>query len=240
MVGPSGAGKSTILNLVGGLDRASAGEVDVDGQDLGLLDDDDAHARTGPNASGSSGRARRAQPRALPHRARERAAARRPCTGAALRRRRDADELLALVGLGDRREHTAGHAVAAANSSVPRSPWHWPTRRRSCWPTSPRPSSTPRVSATRPGRVPRGEPGVRRDDRDGDPRPGGGAGGRPADPRARRAGPARGRWRSSRSASDGRVQLPDEAVAALGDGELEAEVSTDEVRLRRRSETGHA
>ena len=39
---------------------------------------------------------------------------------------------------------------------------------------------------------------------------------------------------------DGRVQLPDEAVAALGDGELEAEVSPDEVRLRRRSETGHA
>jgi ABC-type lipoprotein export system ATPase subunit len=39
---------------------------------------------------------------------------------------------------------------------------------------------------------------------------------------------------------DGRVRLPDEAVAALGDGELEAEVSADEVRLRRRSESGHA
>ena len=32
---------------------------------------------------------------------------------------------------------------------------------------------------------------------------------------------------------DGRVRLPDEAVAALGDGELEAEVTADEVRLRR-------
>jgi putative ABC transport system ATP-binding protein len=40
--------------------------------------------------------------------------------------------------------------------------------------------------------------------------------------------------------SDGRVHLPDEAVAALGDAELEAEVTPDEVRLRRRSETGHA
>jgi hypothetical protein len=40
--------------------------------------------------------------------------------------------------------------------------------------------------------------------------------------------------------SDGRVQLPDEAIAALGDAELEAEVTPDEVRLRRRSETGHA
>jgi ABC-type lipoprotein export system ATPase subunit len=40
--------------------------------------------------------------------------------------------------------------------------------------------------------------------------------------------------------SDGRVLLPDEAVAALGDAELEAEITPDEVRLRRRSETGHA
>jgi hypothetical protein len=39
---------------------------------------------------------------------------------------------------------------------------------------------------------------------------------------------------------DGRVRLPDEAVAMLGGGELEAEVTADEVRLRRRSETGHA
>src|SRR6187551_2518835 len=41
VVGPSGAGKSTILNLVGGLDRASAGEVEVDGRDLGRLSDDE-------------------------------------------------------------------------------------------------------------------------------------------------------------------------------------------------------
>jgi ABC-type lipoprotein export system ATPase subunit len=40
--------------------------------------------------------------------------------------------------------------------------------------------------------------------------------------------------------SDGRVHLPDEAIATLGDAELEAEVTSDEVRLRRRSETGHA
>jgi putative ABC transport system ATP-binding protein len=39
---------------------------------------------------------------------------------------------------------------------------------------------------------------------------------------------------------DGRVLLPDEAVAALGGVDLEAEVDADEVRLRRRSETGHA
>jgi hypothetical protein len=36
------------------------------------------------------------------------------------------------------------------------------------------------------------------------------------------------------------VHLPDEAIAALGGVDLEAEISVDEVRLRRRSETGHA
>jgi ABC-type lipoprotein export system ATPase subunit len=39
VVGPSGAGKSSILNLVGGLDLATAGEVRVAGQDLARLGD---------------------------------------------------------------------------------------------------------------------------------------------------------------------------------------------------------
>jgi ABC-type lipoprotein export system ATPase subunit len=38
---------------------------------------------------------------------------------------------------------------------------------------------------------------------------------------------------------DGRVRLPDEAVAMLGGLDLEAEVVDGEVRLRRRTETGH-
>src|SRR5487761_552977 len=37
VAGPSGSGKTTLLNIIGGLDRADAGEVRVAGQDLQLL-----------------------------------------------------------------------------------------------------------------------------------------------------------------------------------------------------------
>ena len=34
IVGPSGAGKTTVLNILGGMDRASSGHVWVDGRDV--------------------------------------------------------------------------------------------------------------------------------------------------------------------------------------------------------------
>jgi putative ABC transport system ATP-binding protein len=40
IVGPSGSGKSTLLNLIGGLDRATEGELEVDGANLSTLSDD--------------------------------------------------------------------------------------------------------------------------------------------------------------------------------------------------------
>src|SRR5579871_6323767 len=41
IVGPSGSGKSTLLNLIGGLDRPSEGEIEIDGALLAKLNDDE-------------------------------------------------------------------------------------------------------------------------------------------------------------------------------------------------------
>ena len=46
VMGPSGSGKSTLLYLLGGLDRATAGEISVDGQRLDEMDENTlAHFR---------------------------------------------------------------------------------------------------------------------------------------------------------------------------------------------------
>ncbi|MEO8502719.1 MAG: ABC transporter ATP-binding protein [Acidobacteriota bacterium] len=39
LMGPSGSGKSTLLNLIGGLDRPTAGTVEVGGESIGQLSD---------------------------------------------------------------------------------------------------------------------------------------------------------------------------------------------------------
>jgi len=37
IVGPSGSGKTTLLNLIGGLDTATSGNIQIDGKDISLL-----------------------------------------------------------------------------------------------------------------------------------------------------------------------------------------------------------
>jgi putative ABC transport system ATP-binding protein len=39
IVGPSGSGKSTMLNIIGTLDRATSGQIEIDGLDIGRLND---------------------------------------------------------------------------------------------------------------------------------------------------------------------------------------------------------
>ena len=231
-------GKSTILNLLGGLDRASAGIVEVDGHDLGLLDDD---ALTDYRAERVGfvwqGTARNLVPYLSVHenvrlpRVLHRGARRGPSTWSS-------DELLSAGGLADRANHKVGQlsggeqqraaiAVALANT---------PTLLLADEPTAELDS----VSADRvleSFRAVNREFGVtivmvthdlaaaRRADRRIRVRDGRIlTEGVPVDP----------------VGDDGRVRLPDEAVAALGDADLEVEVTPDEVRLRRRSETGHA
>ena len=128
VVGPSGSGKSTILNLIGGLERATAGVVEVDGKDLGRLGEDalTAHRRDRVGFVWQ-GTARNLLPYLdvldnvrLPPIA-------RGTTIAA--ERRTAMELLELVGLADRAKHRPGQlsggeqqrvAVAVALANVPR------------------------------------------------------------------------------------------------------------------------
>src|SRR5512145_1866460 len=126
VVGPSGAGKSTILNLVGGLDRASAGVVEVEGRDLALLEDEElTEYRAERIGFVWQGTARNLVPYLS-----VRENIRLPSTVRRTRvaKKHDVDGLLDLVDLNDRAKHTPGMlsggeqqrvAIAAALSNTP-------------------------------------------------------------------------------------------------------------------------
>jgi putative ABC transport system ATP-binding protein len=237
VVGPSGAGKSTILNLVGGLDQASAGEVEVDGRDLGRLSDDDLTAYRATRIGFVwQGTARNLVPYlSVRENVRLPAAVHHDLAAA---RRRDADELLELVGLRDRARHEPGQlsggeqqrvAIAVALANTPQ--------------ILLADEPTAELDSESAGRVLDAFRAVNHEfgvtiimvthDL---------AAARRADRRIRVRD---GRLLHEGSpidpiGVDGRVRLPDEVVAALGGVELEAELAEGEVRLRRRSETGHA
>jgi ABC-type lipoprotein export system ATPase subunit len=236
VVGPSGAGKSTILNLVGGLDRASAGVVEVEGRDLGLLGDEEL---TGYRAERVGfvwqGTARNLVPYlSVRDNIRLPATVRRTQVA----KKNDVDGLLELVGLTDRAKHMPGMhsggeqqrvAIAAALSNTPA--------------ILLADEPTAELDSESAGRVLDAFRAINREFHVTIIMV-------THDLVAARRADRRIRVRDGRVlhegvpvdaiSDDGRVRLPDEAVAALGGVDLEAEITPDEVRLRRRSETGHA
>ena len=212
VVGPSGAGKSTILSLVGGLDRASAGEVEVNGRDLGRLSDRELTAHRATRVGFVwQGTARNLVPYlTVRDNVRLPSAVHR---GVASGLRREADELLELVGLTDRAHHRPGQlsggeqqraAIAAALANTPQ--------------ILLADEPTAELDSASASRTLDAFRGVNRE-----------------------FGVTIVMVTHDLAAVLGdRVRLPDDVVAALGGVDLEAELTEGEVHLRRRSETGHA
>jgi ABC-type lipoprotein export system ATPase subunit len=127
VVGPSGSGKSTILNMIGGLDRASAGIVEVEGHDLGQLGENDLTRYRRDNVGFVwQGTARNLVPYLT---LRENVGLPLLARGEAEWTRKRTDELLEAVGLADRARHRPGElsggeqqraAIAVALANLPK------------------------------------------------------------------------------------------------------------------------
>jgi ABC-type lipoprotein export system ATPase subunit len=236
VVGPSGAGKSTILNLIGGLDRPSAGVVEVAGRDLGLMSDEElTHFRGEDVGFVWQGTARNLVPYLS---VRDNVRLPSIVIGDSGAQGPAAEELLGLVGMRDRAKHLPGMlsggeqqraAIAVALSNTPKILLaDEPTAELDST------SATTVLDAFRAVNVEFGVTVVMVTH----------------DLKAARRADRRIRVRDGRIlnegspiepiSDDGRIRLPDHVVAALGGVELEAEMTHDELRLRRRSETGHA
>jgi putative ABC transport system ATP-binding protein len=128
LVGPSGSGKSTLMNILGGLDRPSAGRVVVDDRDLLKL----SEARLNKYRREEVGFVWQQPSRNLiPYlSAEENVRLPMIITGVGAReRRRRSSELLEAVGLGDRKRHRLAEmsggeqqrvAIAVSLSNYPR------------------------------------------------------------------------------------------------------------------------
>ncbi len=77
IMGPSGSGKSTLMHVLAGLDRPTEGTVDIDGTEIGKLDDGDL-TRLRRDKSASSSRPSTSCRSSPPRRTSGSAHARRP------------------------------------------------------------------------------------------------------------------------------------------------------------------
>ena len=114
------SGKTTLLSLIGGLDRPTAGSVVVDGADRVRAVRGGAGRPSGASASASSSRPSACCPSCRPPRT---SRCRCACRDGADAREQRVAELLDLVGLADRAEPSAARAVgrrAAARRHRPR------------------------------------------------------------------------------------------------------------------------
>ena len=115
VTGRSGAGKTTLLNVLGGLDRATSGQVRIDGVDVGTMDEGALHPPPPPDRGL---RVPGAQPRPDPVRRRERGdpPAAAPCRGS----ERDERVAAALddVGLLPRAGHRPGELSGGEQQRV--------------------------------------------------------------------------------------------------------------------------
>jgi putative ABC transport system ATP-binding protein len=137
VVGPSGAGKSSLMMVAGGLERATAGRVEVAGRDLGPLGDDD-RARLRRDNIGIVFQGFHLIPTMTAH---ENVALPLEFAG-----RGDAFELAGTaLEVSAIASATIRRSSRAASSSA--SPWRAPSSRgpSSCWPTS-----RPAISTARP------------------------------------------------------------------------------------------
>jgi len=235
IVGPSGSGKSTILNLIGGLDLATAGVVEVEDRDLGRLPEGELTAYRRDRVGFIwQGTARNLVPYlTVAENVRLPAAARGMRVPAAAR---TTMELLEVVGLADRAKHRPGMlsggeqqrvAVAVALANVPKI-------LLADEPTAELDSGSAALVLDAFASVNR-EFGVT-------------VVMVTHDLLAARRASRRLRLRDGQlvieaapiepMSGDGRLRLPDEAIDALGGMDLEVEVRDGEVRIRRRGEGG--
>ena len=133
IVGASGSGKSTLLNLIGGLDRPSAGEIRIDERTIASLSDDDLtrlrRDKIGfifqffnllPSLNCLENVALPLHLKGIPKK----------------KTTERARELLEMVQLGQRMDICPTNFPAASGSAWPlRGRWH--SIRPFCWPTSP-------------------------------------------------------------------------------------------------------